>query len=116
MHKPLEKGLHSVQLPICLPHELLPWLQRHKLFPAIKKNELERWWKHAAKHDLSHASLSPEFEHHCLYIWGDDAQFNELGEKLICISVGHILDPRTFSMESCYPIFVLREETCQKHV
>ena len=44
-----------------------------------------------------------------LYIWGDDCVFNESNEKLIAIVLGHALDPRTFSIEVCWPIFVLRE-------
>ena len=110
VHKLTEQGIQAIQLPICLPHELLPWLERRNVFPKLDQKDLKKWWDHAAEHDLPHQVFSADC--HPLWIWGDDCQFNELGEKLICISMGHILDPRTFSMESCYPIFVLREEAC----
>lgn len=112
VRKLTEKGIHSVKLPVCLPHELLPWLQNHGLFPPVEKKDLEQWWKHASTLDLPHAAISPNCQHHPWWIWGDDCQFNELGEKLICICMGHCLDNRTYSMESRYPIFVLREDPC----
>ena len=112
VHKLTEKGLHSIQLPILLPHELVPWLERHGLFPKLDRLALQQWWEHASKYDLPHAVMSPDSQHHPLWCWGDDAVYNELGEKLICISLGHILDPRKFSMQTCWPIFVLREEAC----
>lgn len=46
---------------------------------------------------------------HPFFIWGDDCQYNESYEKLIVICMGHVLDRRTFSLESSWPIIVLRE-------
>lgn len=92
-----------------LPHELLPWLVRNNAFPDVEGDvpvywETERRWR-----DIP-GEIDPS-KHHPLYIWGDDCQYNEQYEKLICVVLGHALDPRSFSIECCWPLFCLREAT-----
>ena len=116
VHKLTEKGIHSVQLPVCLPHELLPWLMQHNVFPEVLDSELKKWWAHASALGLKHAGLSPTQKHHPCYVWGDDCVYNEHGEKLICICMGFILDERKNSLQTCFPLFVLREEACHLYL
>ena len=55
------------------------------------------------------ASTNLESVLHPLYLWGDDCQYNESYEKLICVHLGHVLDSRKFSLESSWPLFTIRE-------
>ena len=57
--------------------------------------------------------VSAEMESRChpLYIWGDDAKYTSAHDKLLVIVMGHCLDPNTYSVECCWPLFALREVT-----
>ena len=103
------------RLPVILPHELVPWLVRNGLWPNISHEDLEAYWKNMERWSGTTAPCDPK---RCapLFIWGDDCVFNESNEKLIVIVIGHALDPRTFSIEVCWPVFVLREVTCNTAV
>lgn len=93
--------------PVILPHELLPWLQRNGAFPDVV-SEIPMYWANMAKRCTIPNCIDVR-RAHPLYIWGDDCQYNEQYEKLIVVVMGHCLDPRTFSIECCWPLFCLRE-------
>ena len=46
-----------------------------------------------------------------LYLWGDDAQINERGEKLIAVAFGNWLDERSNGKDSIWPLFTIRSDT-----
>lgn len=100
------------QFPVVLPHELVPWLHRNDAWPHdISESDLRDYWGNCKKQQLpwSDAAIDLEGSMHPFFIWGDDCQYNESYEKLIVICMGHTLDRRTFSLESCWPIIVIRE-------
>lgn len=100
------------QFPVVLPHELVPWLHRNGAWPHdISESDLRDYWGNCKKQQLpwSDAATDLEGSMHPFFIWGDDCQYNESYEKLIVICMGHTLDRRTFSLESCWPIIVIRE-------
>ena len=91
-----------------LPHELVPWLSRNKCFPDVE-SEIPVYWANMRRwNDMIPVCIDQQ-RAHPLYILGDDCQFNEQYEKLIVVVIGHVLDPRTFSVECCWPLFCLRE-------
>ncbi len=91
-----------------LPHDLLPWLQRNGAFPTVSTANISEYWDYQKRWRSIPESVDVK-TCHPLYLWADDAQFNEQYEKIICIVAGHILDERSFSIETCWPLFVLRE-------
>ena len=100
--------------PIILPHELLPWLHRNGAFPEIAASELQKYWGRVRMRGGTVADVvSAEMESRChpLYIWGDDAKYTSAHDKLLVIVMGHCLDPNTYSVECCWPLFALREVT-----
>ena len=99
-----------------LPHELLPWLKRNNAFPQVFAAELSKYWHHFQSLGIDWAAASKDLEEtlHPVYLWGDDVQYNESYEKLIVICMGHCLDKRTFSLETCWPIITIREVPLQE--
>ena len=59
-------------------------------------------------HGPQHLQILNQFYIRCI-LWGDDCQYNESYEKLICVHLGHVLDSRKFSLESSWPLFTIRE-------
>lgn len=45
---------------------------------------------------------------HPLFMWGDDAEFNESHEKLIVCVLGHALSEETFSVRCVFPLWTIR--------
>ena len=100
------------RFPVILPHELLPWLMRNGAFPRISCSDLSNYWDHISARRIPVGEVvSDEMKNKChpLYIWGDDAQYNEQHEKLIVVVLGHVLDPNTYSIQCCWPLFCIRE-------
>lgn len=101
--------------PIVLPHRLLPWLHRNGCFPDVSETERQQFWAHLKKRDVGIANVVSEDMAcwtHPLYMWADDAQYNEQRQKLITIVVGHCLDRNTYSIQTCWPVFCIREDPC----
>lgn len=99
-----------------LPHELLPWLKRNNAFPKVSAAVLSQYWHHFQNLKIDWAAASKGLEEtlHPVFLWGDDVQYNESYEKLIVVCIGHCLDKRTFSLETCWPIFTIREVPLQE--
>ena len=98
------------RLPVILPHELLPWLLRQNAFAEVHGSDLATYWGHFRdKVPWGHAADGLEERIHPLYLWGDDAVFNEGSEKLLVIAMGHQLDIRKNSLESVWPLCCVRD-------
>ena len=95
-------------MPIALPHEVVPMLLQEGILQdsADMRNEVDFYWKFlAARHfpgseDKVGSGCMP------LWLWGDDAQYNERQQKIVTIAFGAVLDSRTSSMEVTYPLAV----------
>ena len=68
------KGL-SRQLPLVLPHKLLPWMLELDMLPLSADEELERYWNHLASRvgwASSHVAIhGPHFVTLCRYGCGE---------------------------------------------
>ena len=95
-----------------LPHRLIPHLLKHKLvvpdFTAIRE-----YWSHMftrAERGPGHplAEQGGNCKHLPLILDADDVKWtNE--EKLTQVSLGLVLDQRTHSMTTHFPLCILRE-------
>ena len=94
-------------MPVVLPADLIGWLVERDLWPEVRPEDLSRFWDHAKAHKVAWAGAGTRSTHP-LYLWGDDAQYNERGAKLITIVLGHALDENTNSLFSCFPLIVMR--------
>ena len=101
-------------MPIVLPHELLQVLVPNKGFResfGTTMKDIQVYWQHCAKH------TSWGKDHPCmnsgttvpLFLYGDDTQMNENGEKMTVLMMGCCLDERDSSMMTHYPLFIYRE-------
>lgn len=90
-----------------LPHELVPWLIRHGAFPAVTSDDLKRYWGHC-RDRVPFGRMGGE-QVHPFFLWGDDCQYNKNQDKIIVIILGHVLDERTYSMETSWPLVCIRE-------
>ena len=103
-------------MPVVLPHRLLPWLVRSRVFPEIAEDEVKQFWQHLRDVGCSYARTSSEPLAHPCWLWGDDCVYNELGQKLVVVCMGAILDTRTLSWECCWPLFVYRADPWQPKI
>ena len=72
--------------------------------------EIELYWRFLASRDCPSTSDKPGSGCIPLYLWGDDCQFNERGQKMCTIVCGHVLDTRKNSKLTVYPLFVYQVE------
>ena len=97
------------QFPVVLPHQLLPWLERNHAWPKISSVAVKEYWDHFRdKVPWGHLADDLPDQVHPLWLWGDDCQYNEQYEKIICVSLGHCCDKNTMSLESNWPLFTIR--------
>ena len=96
-----------------LPKHLIAWLVEKRLWPGsgVSHDEIAKFWENAESHGQGWARDVPK-RTHPLYIWGDDAQYDERGSKLVLILLGHVLDEKTDSTLSCFPLACIRYEPC----
>ncbi|CAE7222271.1 unnamed protein product, partial [Symbiodinium pilosum] len=81
------------QLPVLLPHELVPWLVEQGVFPVDEESDAAHaeFWEHLQK--VGTPTHNATANHVPLYIWGDDAEFTEHHQdKLVVISIGRVLE------------------------
>ena len=100
------------KMPVVLPHHLLPWLVRIGAFAPVKDEAVKGFWDHLDSVSCSYSPTSNR-AHPC-WLWGDDAVFNEQNQKLVVVCMGHVLDSRTNSWETCWPLFVYRCATLKQ--
>ena len=111
------KGL-SRQLPLVLPHKLLPWMLELDMLPLPTDEELERYWNHLASRvgwASSHVAIhGPHFVP--LWVWGDDAQYNKRNEKVVCLAIGGVLDERKHSVNITWPLCYYKQNPSRSGV
>ena len=78
--------------------------------PYIGGSEIRKYWDHLSNSGSPLAMISPGKNHYPLWIWGDEAQYRENGDEVLLICCGAILDKRSYSIESCYPLCICRSE------
>ena len=104
-------------LPVVLPHELFPFLAKYGHLPK-DLSTIAKYWEHAcehmvwASHEQAWANGPNETKHlrMPLYLYGDDTRFSG-NEKLCVVMIGAVLDERSSSMATHFPLFVIRLET-----
>lgn len=102
-------------MPYILPEDLLPWLVSRELFPAIPARKIRRYWRHLEFVGSELASVSPNADHHPIWIWGDAAAYSK-EQNVIVLCLGSVLDDETNSVKACFPLALCREESCCKSV
>ena len=103
-------------MPVILPHDLLPLLVSNNGFQeafGTSPEDIAAYWRHCAKH-MSWAKDHPAVAHADgatvpVFLYGDDTQMNENGDKMTVLMMGCCLDERTNSMMTHFPLFIYRE-------
>ena len=103
-------------LPCVLPHVLVQSLFDQNLWPTQLMPELNGevrgYWSHMFKHAgwaFHHPGM---FSHEPIAIYRDHAAVNKNGDKMCCITMSHVLDPRKSSMHTLWPLCVYKCDSC----
>ena len=109
--------------PLVLPHELLCHLEKHNQLELCVESRA-KYWGHAKKYfswypnhpaTLNTNDLEDDADssvrHVPLHLYADDTCFST-NEKLGVIMLGCVLDTRRSSMQTHWPLFVVRLESC----
>ena len=76
----------------------------HDLLSTDEPANREFW-----EHNGSWSSVTATPRHIPLYLWGDDAVYLETGgDKIMCITMGAIMDERKDSFNACWPLAIVR--------
>ena len=100
--------------PMVLPHTPIPYLHSKNIWPLHNPREIRRYWNHirsAGDSDLG--KISPNNDHVPLWFWGDGVECNEQF-SVVVLAFGSCLDQRTHSLDFCYPLTFVREESWKK--
>lgn len=98
------------KMPVVLPHRLVERMLQDGMFPEILAQDVQNYWDHLATQGVSWAqdpSLKPV---HPLFLWGDDAQFNERQESLVAVAMGHVLSEEKNSLLAMWTLFTYKVE------
>lgn len=99
-------------LPCVLPHMLVQSLFEHKMWPTQLMPELHgaisEYWDHMGAHTSWGLQHPGRHSHEPVALYGDDAAVNKNGEKLFCVTLSHVLDPRKNSMCTLWPLCVFK--------
>lgn len=101
-------------MPVVLPEHLFPWLL--KFCPqAIPSDDLvSEYWNHMAMQEqipwVTNV-ISTGAMYVPIYLWGDDAVYNQRNEKIVAVVCGSWLDERKNSKDTVFPLFTYRSET-----
>ena len=102
-------------LPCVLPHLLVQSLFEHKMWPTQLMPELHgaksEYWDHMDAHTSWGPQHPGRHTHEPVALYGDDAAVNKNGEKLFCVTLSHVLDPRKNSMCTLWPLCVFKGAT-----
>ena len=88
------------------PHELIPWLFRHKLWPEVTPEMNAEYWR-----CMGNSSVSPDT--YPLWIWGDDAQYLEESQEsitVICFGVLQHRDIDVSTVRRCWPVVIYGQD------
>ena len=100
-------------MPAILPHQLIPFLLQQKVMldePEMD-HEIEYYWRFLSSVGFPMAADKPGSGTIPLWIWGDDSQYNEQGSKVVLVSIGAVLDWRTCSKMTTWPLFAYKVES-----
>lgn len=100
-------------MPVILPHQLIPFLLQQKIMldePEMDR-EIEYYWRFLSSVDFPGAADKPGSGTIPLWIWGDDSQYNGQGSKVVLVSIGAVLDWRTCSKMTTWPLFAYKVES-----
>lgn len=99
-------------MPVILPHELVPYLIQHNIMlnNDDMDQEIEKYWQFLSYTGFPHSTNKAGTGCIPLWIWGDDAQYNELQSKVVIVAIGCVLDPRTCSKTTVWPLFAYKVE------
>lgn len=101
-------------MPVILPENLFPWLLKHQPEAIPSDDSVSEYWNHMAmRQDIPWVRevISTGAMYVPIYIWGDDAIFNERNEKIVAVVCGSWLDERKNSKDTVYPLFTYRVES-----
>lgn len=79
---------------------------------ALDKDSVASYWGHLAsmvEWGSQHVRRYGH-THQPLYLWGDDAQYNEANDKLVTVALGAVLDCRKDAVATVWPLFCYRWE------
>ena len=95
------------RLPFVPPDELWPWLFKNNLVPhgLGMDAEIDHYWTHLASKGVPNTADKPGSGCVPLWLWGDDTRYNEQGAKIVVVAMGAVMDRRTSSKDTVYPIF-----------
>ena len=104
---------HLRKMPVVLPEHLFPFLLEHQHLP--KGEEVSAYWAHMAQQNIPWVTevIKTGCSYIPVYLWGDDAVFNERNEKLVSVVCGSWLENRKNSKDTVYPLFCYRNEPRQ---
>lgn len=92
------------------PDELIPYLLVNELI-HIDHEAIEEYWKFLASKGMPWTADEPGTGCIPLWLWGDDSVFNERGSKIVIVSLGCVLDKRSSSKETVFPLFVYQVDS-----
>ena len=99
-------------MPVVLPEHLFPWLLKHQEEAIPSDDAVSQYWNHMAMKNIPWVKRVIETGgiYIPIYLWGDDAIFNERNEKIVSVVCGSWLDERKNSKDTVYPLFTYRLE------
>lgn len=102
------------KLPVVLPHHLVQQMLQDGLFDTSNAimEQVQKYWGHLSEQGIGWARDSSLAAVHPLFLWGDDAQFNERQENLVVVAMGHVLSEEKNSMLAMWPLFSYKVEAC----
>ena len=93
-------------LPVVLPHELLAHLSAHGHLAELESSEV--YWRHFQNQGVTWARDQEDLSVVPLFLYGDDTRYNKQ-DKATVIYLGAVLDERSSSMRTHWPLCVVRE-------
>ena len=100
-------------LPVVLPHHLVQYLSANGMLDdeLSAADELRQYWRHVMQYTdwgQEHPCINAPGRSLPTFLYGDDVKFSQQ-EKLTCVYWGFVLSKKTFSMDSHFPLFIIRE-------
>ena len=95
-------------MPVVLPHKLVPFLIREGVIlesPQMDE-EVDQYWRFLASRGYPGAADQVGSGCIPLWLWGDDCQYNKQLQKIVTITCGCVLDPRSCPKDMFFPLVV----------
>ena len=101
------------KMPLVLPENLFPWILKHKPQVLPSADAVSSYWRHMSQRNLPWVAQVLETGRYPIpiYLWGDDAVYNERNEKIVAVVCGSWMDDRKDSKDTVFPLFTYRAET-----